>query len=99
MGNTPRATANHTSGPIVGDVLRQLRRAAGLTQEELAAHANLSPRGLSDLERGVNRHPRRETLLALAAAFDLSEEERERLFAAARRRAPGAPAVDAPLNG
>jgi class 3 adenylate cyclase/tetratricopeptide (TPR) repeat protein len=46
----------------------------------------------------VNRHPRRETLLALAAAFDLSEQERERLFAAARRRALGAPAVDSPLN-
>jgi class 3 adenylate cyclase/tetratricopeptide (TPR) repeat protein len=98
MGDTPRSTANDTSGPIFGDVLRQLRRAASLTQEELAARANLSPRGLSDLERGVNRHPRRETLLALAAAFDLSEQERDRLFAAARRRALRAPTADAPMS-
>jgi class 3 adenylate cyclase/tetratricopeptide (TPR) repeat protein/DNA-binding XRE family transcriptional regulator len=71
---------------IFGDVLRALRRAAGLTQAELAERANLSPRGLSDLERGINRHPRRETLLALADAFGLDGEERQRFFEAARRR-------------
>src|SRR6516162_8187166 len=35
-----------------GDVLRRLRKAAGLTQGELAERAGLSPRGLNDLERG-----------------------------------------------
>jgi transcriptional regulator with XRE-family HTH domain len=33
-------------------LLRQLRTDAGLTQEELAAAARLSPRSVSDLERG-----------------------------------------------
>jgi class 3 adenylate cyclase/tetratricopeptide (TPR) repeat protein len=75
-----------STDPIFGDLLRQLRRAAGLTQSELAELANLSPRGLSDLERGINRHPRRETLLALADAFALSNGEREGLFQAAHRR-------------
>jgi len=37
-----------------GDVLRQHRVAAGLTQEDLAERAGLSLRGVSDLERGVS---------------------------------------------
>src|SRR5215469_8474492 len=35
-----------------GALLRQRRHEAGLTQEELAAAATLSPRSVSDLERG-----------------------------------------------
>jgi class 3 adenylate cyclase/tetratricopeptide (TPR) repeat protein len=86
MEDAKYVAAGQASAPIFGDTLRELRRAAGLTQAELAERANLSPRGLSDLERGVNRRPRRETLLALADAFKLSDEERVRFFAAARRR-------------
>ena len=41
-----------------GGLLRQLRTRAGLTQEELAEAAGLSPRSVSDLERGVNRAAR-----------------------------------------
>ena len=37
------------------DLLRQLRAEAGLTQEELAEAAGLSPRTVSDLERGIHR--------------------------------------------
>ena len=66
MERMKRAPASTASGLLFGDVLRQVRRAAGLTQEELAELARLSSRGLSDLERGVNRFPRRETVLALA---------------------------------
>jgi class 3 adenylate cyclase/tetratricopeptide (TPR) repeat protein len=91
MGNAHRLPDGpFEAGTIFGDTLRQLRRAAGLTQEELAGRANLSPRGLSDLERGINRYPRRETLLALADAFRLDGAERDSFFAAARRR----PALD-----
>jgi transcriptional regulator with XRE-family HTH domain len=36
-------------------LLRQLRAEATLTQEELAEAAELSPRSVSDLERGVTR--------------------------------------------
>ena len=38
-----------------GGLVRQLRAEAGLTQEELAEAASLSPRSVSDLERGIHR--------------------------------------------
>ena len=44
-----------------GELLRDHRRAAGLTQEELAERAGLSARGISNLERGVRIAPQRET--------------------------------------
>jgi transcriptional regulator with XRE-family HTH domain len=37
-------------------LLRHLRDEAGLTQEELAEAASLSPRSVSDLERGIKDH-------------------------------------------
>ena len=73
------------SSQTFGDVLRRSRLAAGLTQEELADHAGLSVRGLSDLERGARRAPRRETIQLLAEALHLPAEERARLEAAARK--------------
>lgn len=36
-------------------LLRQFRTEARLTQEELAEAAGVSPRSVSDLERGINR--------------------------------------------
>lgn len=59
-----------------GEQIRVFRRRAGLTQEELAERAGLSVRGLSDLERGTKTHPRAYTVRQLAAALDLSDEER-----------------------
>ncbi|HEX9135176.1 MAG TPA: AAA family ATPase [Ktedonobacteraceae bacterium] len=82
------------SSQSFGDLLRRHRLAAGLTQEELAAQAGLSVRGLSDLERGARRAPRRETVQLLSGALHLSAAERTRLEAAARQR--GSPAVQAP---
>src|SRR5262249_55097765 len=96
LGNSNSAIL--PSDRIFGDLLRELRRAAGLTQAELAELANLSPRGLSDVERGINRHPRRETLLALAGAVALVGEEREGFFQAARRRTPADIPPDVPLQ-
>jgi transcriptional regulator with XRE-family HTH domain len=46
------------SGLSFAGLLRQLRAEARLTQEELAAAAGLSPRSVSDLERGINRTAR-----------------------------------------
>lgn len=91
----------HTNLPVAsdqtfGDVLRTLRRASGLTQAELAERTNLSTRGLSDLERGINHAPRRETLLALADAFGLADVERVHFFAAAGRRPAPAPVSTSP---
>jgi len=81
------------SSQSFGDLLRHYRLAAGLTQEELADQAGLSVRGLSDLERGARRAPRRETVQLLALALHLSAAERTRLEAAARQR--GVPEVKA----
>src|SRR6266540_5188375 len=81
----------------LGTLLRQYRLAVGLTQEALAARANLSTRAISDLERGLSRAPRFDTLELLARAVDLSAEQRAALFAAARPALPGADAPARPL--
>jgi predicted ATPase/DNA-binding XRE family transcriptional regulator len=67
-------TANNADS--FGDLLRRARRAASLSQEELAERAGLSARAISALERGVNRVPRRDTLEMLAGALDLPADER-----------------------
>jgi transcriptional regulator with XRE-family HTH domain/streptogramin lyase len=71
-----------------GGLLRQLRAEAGLTQEELAEAASLSPRSVSDLERGINRTARKDTAELLADALGLAELARALFVAAARGRAP-----------
>ena len=73
-----------------GGLLRQLRAEAGLTQEELAEAASLSPRSVSDLERGINRTARKDTAVLLAGALGLAEPVRAVFVAAARGRAPAA---------
>ena len=71
-------------------LLRQLRAQARLTQEELAEAAGLSPRSVSDLERGINRTARKDTAELLAAALGLAEPVRPLFVAAARGRTPAA---------
>jgi tetratricopeptide (TPR) repeat protein/transcriptional regulator with XRE-family HTH domain len=67
-------------------LLRKLRTAAGLTQEELAEAARLSYRSISDLERGINLSPRKETMRLLADALKLGGAERAAFEAAAKSR-------------
>jgi WD40 repeat protein/transcriptional regulator with XRE-family HTH domain len=69
-------------------LLRQLRAQAGLTQEELAEAARLSPRSVSDLERGIHRTARKDTAGLLANALGLTEPARALFVAAARGRGP-----------
>lgn len=80
-----------------GTLLRELRLAAGLTQEALAEQAGLSPRSIQQLEAAGAR-PRRSTAQQLARALALSAEQRARFEAAAspapRRR--GGTGVGAP---
>src|SRR5215216_6431443 len=64
-----------------GRRLRRLRETAGLTQEELAEKADLSAKGISDLERGERRRPYPNTVRSLADALELSENERATLVA------------------
>ena len=73
-----------------GGLLRQLRTEARLTQEELAEAARLSPRSVSDLERGISRTARKDTAGRLAEALNLTGPEREMFVAAARGRASAA---------
>src|SRR5277367_2611474 len=71
-------------------MLRQLRAAAALTQEELAEAAGLSPRTVSDLERGLATTPHKDTVRLLADALQLGGWTRVEFEAAARGRvAPG----------
>lgn len=63
------------------DHLRALRQAAGLTQEELALRAGLSPNAVSTLERGQRKRPYPHTVRSLAEALELSEDERAALLA------------------
>jgi tetratricopeptide (TPR) repeat protein/transcriptional regulator with XRE-family HTH domain len=72
--------------PGFGALLRRLRDGAGLTQEELAEAAGLSPRSVSDLERGINRTARKETARLLADALSLTGPVRDQFEAAARGR-------------
>jgi WD40 repeat protein/transcriptional regulator with XRE-family HTH domain len=71
-----------------GGLLRQLRAEAQLTQEELAEAAQLSPRSVSDLERGISRTARKDTAELLAGALGLAGPVRELFVAAARGRGP-----------
>ena len=76
-----------------GTQLRQLREAVSLTQEELAARAGLTAKGISDLERGARQRPYPHTVRSLADALGLSEDERAALFAAVPRRGGDAAAL------
>jgi tetratricopeptide (TPR) repeat protein/transcriptional regulator with XRE-family HTH domain len=78
------------SGLGFAELLRQLRAEAGLTQEELAEVAGLSPRSVSDLERGVHRTAHKDTAGQLADALGLAAPVRGRFVAAARGRGPAA---------
>lgn len=69
-------------------LLKRYRQAAGLSQEALAARAQLSARAISDLERGINRTPRNDTLELLTDALSLSSHQRALLRAAARPDTP-----------
>jgi len=51
-----------------GALLRQYRRAAGLTQEALAERAGVTAQAISALERGFRRRPHPSTVRLLAAA-------------------------------
>ena len=64
-----------------GELLREYRRAADLTQEELAERAGVSPRSISGLERGEGAIPRRDTIDLLTRALGLTGEQRENLEA------------------
>jgi tetratricopeptide (TPR) repeat protein/DNA-binding XRE family transcriptional regulator len=62
------------------------RRAARLSQQELAERSGLAVRTISNLERGQTRWPYRDSLQRLADALELRDEARAEFIAAAGRR-------------
>jgi transcriptional regulator with XRE-family HTH domain len=58
----------------LGDAVRQLRREAGMSQEDLAEKAKTDLTQVGGIERGV-RNPSYMTLLRLAEALDTSVGE------------------------
>ncbi len=76
-----------TGRPVFRALLKRFRRAAGLTQEELAARAGYSAVYISMLERG-RRLPLPATVGLLAAALDLAPPDRELLLAARGQDGP-----------
>jgi transposase len=67
-----------------GALLRSRRHRAYLSQEQLAARAEVSERTVRNLEADRVRSPRTDTVRLLADALQLSEPERESWFEAAR---------------
>jgi tetratricopeptide (TPR) repeat protein len=83
----------------VGRIVRARRLAAGLSQEELAAAAELSVRAIGDIERGRARWPYQDSLRRLADALDIQDQRRAEFFAAGRRRSTAAAAAPAEPAG
>jgi predicted ATPase/DNA-binding XRE family transcriptional regulator len=91
MASTQRGT--------FAEELKRYRRAAGLTQEQLAERAGLSSHAISALEGGLRQRPRKDTLALLAKALSLSIEEQTRLEAAIVRVRPSIVATDGAIRG
>jgi DNA-binding XRE family transcriptional regulator len=66
-------------------LVRQLRDAAWMTQEELAEKSGLSPRTIQAVERGQVRRPHRESVRLLAKALGLHGPAKAEFEAAARK--------------
>jgi predicted ATPase/tetratricopeptide (TPR) repeat protein len=81
--------ASNTDGDLTppamafGDLLREYRTRAGISQEVLAERARISAAAVGALERGIRRTPYRSTVALLAKALGLREDD-ERALAAAR---------------
>jgi tetratricopeptide (TPR) repeat protein/transcriptional regulator with XRE-family HTH domain len=68
---------------LFGQLLRQLRTSAELTQEELAERSKISVRTISDLERGVYKTAQKQTARLLAAGLGLTGPARSQFEKAA----------------
>ncbi|MFF1511209.1 helix-turn-helix domain-containing protein [Streptomyces sp. NPDC058326] len=83
----------------LGTLLRTLRDAAQLTQEQVAEQSGVSVRTIRRLESGSSTNHRMGTINLLADALELGEEDRRRLAAAiARPRGESAPQTDGSMR-
>jgi predicted ATPase/class 3 adenylate cyclase/transcriptional regulator with XRE-family HTH domain/Tfp pilus assembly protein PilF len=86
--DTERVTASGVSSETprgFGSVLRELRMAAGFSQEQLAQRSGLSRRGVADLERGARNFPHGDTVRRLTEALGLSATQSQALLQSAQR--------------
>jgi transcriptional regulator with XRE-family HTH domain len=79
-------------------LLRQLRRDAGLSQQQLAEKALVALRTINDLERGIALTARQETATRLADALELTGAGRASFMAVARGRASHILRVEPPRD-
>jgi predicted ATPase/transcriptional regulator with XRE-family HTH domain len=80
--------------PPLSNLIRRHRLRAGWSQERLAERSGLSVRTISDLERGTRTGPRAGSILLLANALSLDEDQKAELVSAASpelRDSSGAP--------
>ena len=73
---------------VLGELLRGWRMQAGLSREQLAERAGLSPQAIGAIEQGMRRRPYPHTLAALAEALELTPHDRSALLQAATPAQP-----------
>jgi transcriptional regulator with XRE-family HTH domain len=86
----------HVREPAFGAQLRQLREAAGLTQEQLAERSGLTAKAISALERGERQRPYPHTVQALASALGLDDKDLAALLATVPKRGSAAATTHVP---
>jgi len=70
--------------PFLGQVIRDLRESAGISQEDAAARADVDRTYWSGIERGTRSNPSIKTLQRLIRVFDVDLDD---FFAKVRRLA------------
>jgi predicted ATPase/transcriptional regulator with XRE-family HTH domain len=90
------SSQRHSPHTPFGQLLKRLRAAADLTQEELAERSGVSARLISDIERGAIQQSRRDTVRMLADGLGLTTSDRDTFTALARRRTMTGPADGSP---
>ena len=73
------------------EVLEELRQKKGISKQKLAADARLTSSYVSHLTLGSRENPSEETVMKLALALELDDEEKIRLFKEANLALPTSP--------
>jgi len=92
------AGKNASDRGTFGSLLRRLREAENLTQDELATRSGISVQAISALEQGRRSSPRPSTVEFLAAALKLDAVGRKALIAAAGRGLSAEAVTSAPIG-
>ena len=74
QGHRGQGTRSRTPEEYFGSVLKEVRKARALSQEELAFRSNYHPTYIGQLERGV-KSPSLRTIVAISAVLDISMAE------------------------